>query len=204
MAKKTGNEPMPAMTREEMTEHAREYAAAEIERDRLQAKLDAELNQVREKFAKRIEMEESAMGEHGAVLVAWCDMEFAKPEHGEFGAGKTIQTPYAELQLRDGNPKTSLLKGWNWERVLKKVYEFGLGAIFANEPPAEPDKSAFIAWRGATIFNPKTRKDDLTIADLGVEVVQDSNDLHIHVKREPVADVAGVVAEVAVEKKEAA
>lgn len=181
------------LTREEMIESSREYAEAEIERDRLRAKMDADLNEVREKFAKRIELEEAAMAEHGGLLVAYCDAEWEKPEHGEFGAGKTIQTPYAELQLRDGNPKTALLKGWNWERVLKRVFEFGLGAIFAVTPPVEPDKSAFIAWRGAQIFNPKTRKEDLTIADLGVEVIQEPNVLHITPKREPVADVAGVV-----------
>lgn len=186
-------------TREEMIDCSREYAQAEIERDRLQAKLDAELNSVREKFEKRIALEEAAMAEHGGALVAYCDAEWLKPEHGEFGDGKTIQTPYAELQLRDGNPKTALLKGWNWERVLKRVCEFGLDAIFAVRPPMEPDKSAFIAWRGAQIFNPKTRKEDLTITDLGVEVVQDANVLHITPKREPVAEVSGTVPEAAKE-----
>lgn len=135
-------------------------AAHTAERDRLVAKLEAELTAVRQRYEDKIEAEQAIVDAATDRLQAW-----AEANTGEFAERKSLDLLHGTLGFRTGNPALKTLAGWTWDRVKEKLLAGPLATYVRTK--TEPDKEGI---HGAY---QRGELSDAGLREIGLRIVQD-------------------------------
>ena len=150
-----------------------DLAGAAIERDRLTACMEADLNDIRAKYADQLSTQNQIIAQHGASLTRW-----AVTNRAEFGKLRSLETAHGFLKFRTGQWQLKCkLKGW--AKVIDKIKSFKLEQLYVRTIE-EVNKEALIADRDRDLLAAGRK---LKLADLGVAAIQDEH-LTIEIKRE--------------------
>lgn len=106
---------LSGITREEMEEAMRVYATADAKERSLNAELDAELAQVREKYAKELTTLGSEKDEAFEKLQAYA----TENREEYFTKRKSMETTHGTLGFRIGQPQLKPAKGMTWAGILE-------------------------------------------------------------------------------------
>lgn len=149
------------ISREEYEKSMAEYAAAEAKSQTLTAKMEAELNKVRAKYAVDLEDLEEVKETHFKVVEQYAI------EHREdlFKDKKKVEGMYGTIGFRTGSPKLKLIDGFTWPYVTERCREFLPEYVKTSYDLA---KSKLLADRA------KTGMDEL-FEKVGVKVVQEES-----------------------------
>ena len=149
------------ISREEYEKSMAEYAAAEAKSQTLTAKMEAELNKVRAKYAVDLEDLEEVKETHFKVVEQYAI------EHREdlFKDKKKVEGMYGTIGFRTGSPKLKLIEGFTWPYVTERCREFLPDYVKTTFDVA---KSKLLADRA------KTGMDEL-FEKVGVQVVQEES-----------------------------
>lgn len=135
---------------------------------RTSAKMDAEINAVRQKYEGNLATYTESLKTKTDTLRAWAE---ASPD--EFPKGrKSIQFVHGTIGFRTGTPKLALLNRlWTWDRVHKMLITLGLAKDYIRTKE-EVDKESIIA---AAAKNPDHAGARIACAAFGTKVVQEES-----------------------------
>lgn len=108
------------ITREQMEEAFGQYATADAEVQSINAEMDRQFVEIRERHAERIAELEKQKTESFEV------MQVFATEHRDdlFSKRRSMETTHGILGFRTGNPKVKNRKGFTWAAVLELVKTF--------------------------------------------------------------------------------
>jgi phage host-nuclease inhibitor protein Gam len=106
------------LTRQEMERAMGEVREYIIEKTKLAANRDAKVTAIDDEFNPKIAAIDVKLKATAEALELWSDENPA-----EFGERKSIELLHGKLGYRIGQWKTETLKGWTWEKALKKAQE---------------------------------------------------------------------------------
>ncbi len=124
---------LSGITREEMEEAMRVYATADAKERSLNAELDAELAQVREKYAKELTTLGSEKDEAFEKLQAYA----TENREEYFTKRKSMETTHGTLGFRIGQPQLKPAKGMTWAGILELLKLKGKNYIRTVEEVAK-------------------------------------------------------------------
>lgn len=157
MAKKVINH--LGISRDEAEKAMAEYAQSEAKLKSIQAKIEAEFNKVREKYAEQIVELEMKRDECFDIVA-----QYASENRNElFQDKKKVEWVHGIFGFRTGSPKLKAVKGLTWANVVERCREFLPEYIKTTYDVA---KSKILADR-----NHEGMSDAMEKA--GIEVVQD-------------------------------
>lgn len=147
------------ISREEFEKSMAEYAAAERSEQTIKAKMEAEMNKVRAKYAGQLEDLVAFKEVHFNVVE-----QYAIEHRAElFADKKKVEAAYCTLGFRTGSPKLKLIDGFTWPYVTERCREFLPDYIKTTYDLA---KSKLLADRSKEEVSSQFEK-------VGVQVVQD-------------------------------
>ena len=147
------------ISREEFEKSMAEYASAEAREQSIKAKMEAEMNKVRAKYAEQLEDLAAAKEVHFNVVE-----QYAIEHRAElFADKKKVEAAYCTLGFRTGSPKLKLVEGFTWPMVTERCREFLPDYIKTTYDLA---KSKLLADRGKKSVSSQFEK-------VGVQVVQE-------------------------------
>lgn len=110
-----------------------EYATADAQLSKINATIDVQITQIREKHAEKIgklnEEKEKAFDLMNAFAIENKDELFSKK--------KSLDSVHGTIGFRTGTPKLKTLKGFTWASVTNLLKEFLPGYIRISEEPAK-------------------------------------------------------------------
>lgn len=159
MAKKTSKPIHIGISKEEYERSMAEYAAAEAREQSIKAKMEAEMNKVRAKYAEQLEDLVAAKEVHFQVVE-----QYACEHRDElFKDKKKVEGMYGTIGFRTGSPKLALMGGFTWPMVTERCREILPDYIKTSYDLA---KSKLLADRGKEEVSSQ-------FGILGVKVVQE-------------------------------
>ena len=159
MAKKTSKPIHIGISKEEYERSMAEYAAAERREQSIKAKMEAEFNKVRAKYAEQLEDLTAAKEVHFQVVEQYA----VEHRNDLFQDKKKVEGMYGTIGFRTGSPKLALMGGFTWPMVTERCREFLPDYIKTSYDLA---KSKLLADRGKEEVSSQFEK-------LGVKVVQE-------------------------------
>jgi Mu-like prophage host-nuclease inhibitor protein Gam len=169
MAKREKKVVHAGVSSEQMEAAFAEYALADAKVAKINAIMDAQMTNIREKYAddvaKHTAEKESAFELMQTYAVENKDVLFAKR--------KSIESAHGIIGFRTGTPKLKTLKGFTWGAVANMVKEFLPGYLRVSEEVA---KDKLLADRDVPEVNSQFRK-------IGISVVQDET-FYVELKKE--------------------
>ena len=121
------------ISREEMEEAMRCYAAADAEQRSLTAEMDGKLTEVREGYAGRLQHLDIEKEEAFEKLQAFATEN--REEH--FSKRRSMETTHGTLGFRTGNPQLKPAKGMTWQGILELLKLKGKGYVRTVEEVAK-------------------------------------------------------------------
>jgi len=159
MKAKRVTRPLPDVSKETFEKAMKRYAAAEQREQEINKMMDAEVNEIAQKYAAELQcvaqIKQVAFGEAQAYCIRHKNELFAKR--------RRIGTAYGIAGLRMGTPRLKTIKGSNWNTVLAALKDKLPNYIRTSEEPA---KDLLLADR----YNENVAP---LLLEIGVQVVQD-------------------------------
>ncbi len=156
------------VTSEAMEAAFSEYAIADAKLQKINATIDVQMTQIRERYADEISKLTDVKDKAFDVLQA-----YAMENKELFAKKKSLESVHGVIGFRTGTPKLKTLKGFTWGAVTNLLKEFLPGYVRITEEPA---KDKLLADRDdeqvATMF-PK----------VGIAVVQEET-FYVEAKKE--------------------
>lgn len=122
---RTKKKVIAGITREDAEKAFAEFAAADAKVRSIGAKMDLEMNKIREKYAEQLAELEDAKERNFEIV-----QSFATENKDElFLKRKSVESAHGVFGFRTGTPKLKTLKGFTWSSVLKLCEEFLPGYI---------------------------------------------------------------------------
>lgn len=122
---RTKKKVIAGITREDAEKAFAEFAAADAKVRSIGAKMDLEMNKIREKYADQLAELEDAKERNFEIV-----QSFATENKDElFLKRKSVESAHGVFGFRTGTPKLKTLKGFTWSSVLKLCEEFLPGYI---------------------------------------------------------------------------
>lgn len=157
MAKRTSKTVHVGISREEAEKAMAEYAAAEAKLQSINAKMEAEMNKIRAKYAEDVAALEHVKDEHFRVVE-----QYAVEHRTELFQGKKkVETVHGSYGFRAGIPKLKAASGFTWASVVERCREFLPDYVRATYEVA---KSKLLADRNSEEVKAQFEK-------VGIEVV---------------------------------
>ena len=157
MAKRTSKTVHMGISREEAEKAMSEYAQAEARLQSINAKMEAEMNKIRAKYAEDVAALEHVKDEHFRVVE-----QYAVEHRTELFQGKKkVETVYGSYGFRAGIPKLKAASGFTWASVVERCREFLPDYVRATYEVA---KSKLLADRNSEDVKAQFEK-------VGIEVV---------------------------------
>jgi phage host-nuclease inhibitor protein Gam len=103
-------------TREELEQLVGEIASQTIQRDGLKVRMDAELTELRARYAEPLAQLDLQIEAGLTVAKNW-----AEEHQAEFAGKKSLDLTHGIIGFRTGQPQLKRLAGWTWDRVLEAV-----------------------------------------------------------------------------------
>lgn len=121
------------VTSEAMEAAFSEYAIADAKLQKINATIDVQMTQIREKYADDIAKLTEKKDKAFDVMQA-----FAVENKAElFGKKKSLESVHGTIGFRTGTPKLKTLKGFTWPAVTNLLKEFLPGYVRVTEEPAK-------------------------------------------------------------------
>lgn len=159
MAKRTSKTVHMGISREEAEKALAEYAQAEARLQSINAKMDAEMNKIRAKYAEDVAALEHVKDEHFRVVE-----QYAVEHRSElFQDRKKVEGVHGAFGFRSGSPKLALRSGFLWPDVARRCREFMPDYVKTTYDVA---KSKLLADRNVEAVRANFEK-------IGVEVVSE-------------------------------
>ena len=118
---------------EQMEAAFSEYAIADAKLAKINATIDVQMTQIREKYADEIAKQNEAKEKAFNILQA-----FALANKDElFAKKKSLESIHGTLGFRTGTPKLKTLKGFTWGAVTNLLKEFLPAYVRTTEEPAK-------------------------------------------------------------------
>ena len=147
------------ITPAEFEEAMERYAAAGLRGLEIHKAIEAEVNEVLEKYENEVQFASETRNAAFETMRAYCIAN----KNSLFGKRRSIGTPFGIAGFRLGTPRLKLIKGATWEVILTKLKDKLPGYIRTVEEPA---KDLLLADRNKEKVAP-------LLMEVGVEVVQD-------------------------------
>lgn len=161
MAKRMSKPMHVGISKEEFEKAMAEYAAAMAKSQTVRAKMEAEVNKVREKYVGQLLELDETIETYFEVIE-----QYACENRNElFADKKKVEGVHGTIGFRTGSPKLKLLSGFTWPEVTERCREFLPDYIKTSYDLA---KSKLLADRGKEEVASQFEK-------LGVEVVQEES-----------------------------
>ena len=117
---RTKKKVIAGITREDAEKAFAEFAAADAKVRSIGAKMDLEMNKIREKYAEQLAELEDAKERNFEIV-----QSFATENKDElFMKRKSVESAYGVFGFRTGTPKLKTMKGFTWPAVLKLCEEY--------------------------------------------------------------------------------
>lgn len=159
MAKRTSKTVHVGISREEAEKAMAEYAAAEAKLQSINAKMEADMMKIREKYAGQVAELESQKDKNFDVVNM-----FAIEHRSElFQDKKKVETVHGSYGFRAGIPKLKAASGFTWASVVERCREFLPDYVRATYEVA---KSKLLADRNSEDVKAQFEK-------VGIEVVSE-------------------------------
>ena len=142
--KRTKRKVIAGVNRESADEAFALYANAHNQMAKIEAKMNEELNTIRDKYLDEIKQLEGQKEQQIAVLQV-----FATEQKDNWGKRKSLEMLYGKVGFRTGMHKLKCSKGFNWKKVtelLKQYYPVYVRTV------EEPNKEKLIADRDSKGF----------------------------------------------------
>ncbi len=172
MAKKVSKKTFANVTLEMAEAASLDFANSYNSLEKLEAKMNAEINRVKEKYQDDITTIKESMQEPELILHT-----FAKEQQPGWGKRKSMDLLHCTVGFRTGTPKVVKDRKFTWEAVLELMKKSALLKPFIRTTE-EINKEAILAERSETVL--QALKDDCYI-----EVDQDEK-FYVSVKKEDV------------------
>lgn len=130
-------------TRPEMEALVRDIAGLKLNEKLLLARMDGELQAVRERYQGRMETLARVLAEKTGAACAWAE---ANPE--EFGRRRSVDFRHGVAGFRLGPPRLKTALKWKWDGVLQALRELPWGRAYIRVKE-EINKEQLIADAGA-------------------------------------------------------
>jgi phage host-nuclease inhibitor protein Gam len=157
------------VTREEMESAFGEYAVADAKQVKINATIDVQVTNLREKYADELGKLDDVKEKAFAVMQAYA----TENKDELFAKKKSMESVHGVIGFRTGTPKLKTLKGFTWGAVTNLLKEFLPGYVRTME---EANKEKLISDR-----------DDEDVSSLfgkvGIAVVQDET-FYVEPKKE--------------------
>jgi len=117
---------------EQMESAFGEYAIADAKLAKIEATINVQMTQIREKYADEIARQNEVKERSFDVLQA-----FALANKDLFAKKKSMESVHGTIGFRTGTPKLKTLKGFTWGAVTNLLKEFLPGHVRTIEEPAK-------------------------------------------------------------------
>lgn len=121
------------VTREQMETAFSEYAIADARLDKINATIDVQMTNIREKYADEINSLNEKKEKNFDVMQAYAVENKAEL----FAKKKSMESIHGVIGFRTGTPKLKTLKGFTWGAVTKLLLEYLPGYVRVIEEPAK-------------------------------------------------------------------
>jgi len=170
MAKKTKQVATTINGREDLEQVLGEYAAAVIENKRRVLEMEAEINDVRQRYAEAVASDEETMQGLFEDIQAWAVLH---PE--EFKGAKSIDLLHAVVGFRTSPPAVKQVAGVKVDHTIARLRECGCVCYLREK--TELDKDTLLAAFAAA------KESAVTLAAYGLQVERKEN-FYVEVKHE--------------------
>lgn len=117
---RTKKKVIAGITREDAEKAFAEFAAADAKVRSIGAKMDLEMNKIREKYAEQLAELEDVKERNFEIV-----QSFATENKDElFMKRKSVESAHGVFGFRTGTPKLKTMKGFTWPAVLKLCEEY--------------------------------------------------------------------------------
>lgn len=169
MAKRTKKVIHSGITSEQMESAFAEYATADAKLAKINATMDAQFTNIREKYSDEISKLTDVKDKNFEIVQA-----FAQENRDElFSKKKSMDGVHGTFGFRTGTPKLKTLRGFTWASTLNMIKAFLPAYVRTSEEPA---KDKLLADRELPEVSAQFEK-------CGIEVVQDET-FFIELKKE--------------------
>lgn len=119
ITKKTTLNAGAAFTRSQAEDFARQLVQRQLERERLVADRDADLEAVKKRYTEDLDALDRDISTGLDTLEAWADAN----QH-EFGRAESVLLAGHRCGWRLGNHAAKLLRGWTWKKVVESLEQY--------------------------------------------------------------------------------
>jgi len=143
------------VTQEQAQDASAAYTKAHVSLQSIEAKMNEEINKIKEKYQERITAQEDIKEAQFAVLEV-----YATEQKETWGKAKSIDMLHSRIGFRTGTPKLKLDRGWNWTSVtdiLNENYSDYVRTVL------EPNKEKLIADRELEGFDKICKKAHIAV-----------------------------------------
>jgi phage host-nuclease inhibitor protein Gam len=149
------------LTRDEISDHVGRYTEAKIRKDKLTARQNKELDEIRARYEEQLQACDESMKENRDVCEKWAD---AHPE--QFAQARSLEFARGTIGYQLGKPAFKARKGNSLEVIIRGLQATNWGRKFVKVV-AETlvDKEALIAARDTITAEQR--------AEIGFDIVQE-------------------------------
>jgi len=155
MATREKKKVIKGVTTEMAQDASAAYAKAHVSLQSIEAKMNEEINKIKEKYQDKITEQEEKKDEQFVILEV-----YAIEQKDNWGKAKSIDMLHSRIGFRTGTPKLKLDKGFNWTSVtslLDEHYPFYIRMV------KEPNKEQLIADREIEGFDKICKKAHISV-----------------------------------------
>lgn len=143
------------VTSEQAQDASAAYTKAHVALQSIEAKMNEEINKIKEKYQDKISEQEEKREEQFTVLEV-----YATEQKDNWGKAKSIDMLHSRIGFRTGTPKLKCDKGWNWTSVTDILNESYADYV---RTVTEPNKEKLIADRDTDGFDKLCKKAHITV-----------------------------------------
>ena len=105
------------VSQEQFQESMSIYAMAAAQEKKMQAKMEAEIVKLRDKYSEDLTNYKETQQEHFELIQRYAEAN----KEALFTAKRSMEVTHGKIGFRMGTPKLKTLPKWNWEKVLEKA-----------------------------------------------------------------------------------
>jgi phage host-nuclease inhibitor protein Gam len=114
MSKRVSKKTFSAVTLEQAEKASGEFAAGQNKLEKIEAKLNEEINKIKDKYQDQITEIKDELEEPASILEC-----FAKEQKSSWGKKKSVELLHCTIGFRTGTPKVVKDKKFTWDAVLE-------------------------------------------------------------------------------------
>lgn len=133
MAKRESKTVVKGVSNDQFNAAMADYAKADARLGIITAKMDNEINKIRDKYQAEV----NTLTEEKEKAFEVAQTYSVENQQTMFGKKRSIETVFGVVGFRTGTPKLKLLKGYNWTKVLDNLKAYLPEYVRTTEEPAK-------------------------------------------------------------------